>query len=516
MMSTNRSERLKNLSPQKRSLLLKALSKDAAQAEQSQRIPRRSQQNSAPLSFAQQRLWFLDRLSPENPAYNLPAAVHLQGQLNLSALQQTLNEIVRRHEVLRTAFAEVDGEPVQLISPSLNFALSVVNLRHLPETEQQAEIEQRTLEEAQRPFDLTRDPLLRGTLLQLGSAEYVLLLTIHHIISDGWSMGVLVREVAALYEAFSNDKPSGLPELPIQYADFASWQRQHFQGEKLEKQLAYWKQQLGGALAVLSTDKQRSPVQTFQGSQQSFVISASLTERLKTLAQQQDVTLFMTLLAAFHSLLSCHIKQDNLAIGSPIANRNRLELEELIGFFVNTLVLRIDTAGNPTFRELLGRTREVALAAYAHPDVPFEKLVEELQPERNLSYNPLFQVWFVLQNAPMPPLELAGLTLSILESDVGMSRHDLSLTLWESSEGIQGLFDYKTDLFEAATIARMVRGFQILLNQVVIQPDIRIDDLAEILAEAERQHQIEQQKQIQISGIKKLKMAKRKVMKSLK
>src|SRR4028119_2106154 len=281
-MSTNHSERLKNLSPQKRALLLKALGKKAVQAEQSQRIPRRSQQNYAPLSFAQQRLWFLDRLSPENPAYNLPAAVRLQGQLNLSALQQTLNEIVRRHEVLRTAFAEVDGEPVQVISPSLDFALSVVNLQHLPETEQQAEIEQRTLEEAQRPFDLTRDPLLRGTLLQLSPEEYVLLLTIHHIISDGWSMGVLVREVAALYEAFSNDKPSGLPELAVQYADFASWQRQHFQGEKLEKQLAYWKQQLGDALAVLSTDRQRSPVQTFRGSQQYFVISASLTEGLNS------------------------------------------------------------------------------------------------------------------------------------------------------------------------------------------------------------------------------------------
>jgi non-ribosomal peptide synthetase component F len=273
---------------------------------------------------------------------------------------------------------------------------------------------------------------------------------------------------------------------------------------------------LGDALAVLSTDLQRSPVQTFRGSQQSLVISSPLTERLKTLAQQQDVTLFMTLLAAFQSLLSCQIKQDNLAIGSPIANRNRLELEELMGFFVNTLVLRIDTAGNPTFRELLGPTGEVALAAYAHPDVVFEKLVEELQPERNLSDNPLFQVWFVLQNAPMPPLELAGLTLSILEFDVGMSRHDLSVTLWEVSEGIQGLFKYKTDLFEAATVARMVRGFQTLLNQVVIQPDMRIDDLAEILAEAERQHQIEQQKQIHLSGIQKLKMAKRQVMKSLK
>ena len=225
MLSTNRSERLKNRSPQKRALLLKALGKDAVQAEQSKRIPRRSQQNSAPLSFAQQPLWFLERLSPENPAYNLPAAVRLEGQLNLSALQQTLNEIVRRHEVLRTAFAEVDGQPVQLISPSLDFALSVVNLRHLPKTEQQAEIEQRTLEEAQRPFDLTRDPLLRGTLLQLGSAEYLLLLTIHHIISDGWSMGVLVPEVAALYEAFCTDQPSPLPELAVQYADFASWQR---------------------------------------------------------------------------------------------------------------------------------------------------------------------------------------------------------------------------------------------------------------------------------------------------
>ncbi len=514
-MPANRSERLKNLSPEKRSLLLKALREDAVQAEESKRIPRRSQQNPAPLSFAQQRLWFLDRLSPRNPAYNLPAAVRLKGQLDLAALQQTIEEIVRRHETLRTAFAEVDGQPVQIISPSSNFALAVINLRELPEAEQQAEIQQRAVAEAQRPFDLTRAPLLRATLLQIGETECVLLLTIHHIISDGWSMGVLVREVAALYEAFCTGKPSPLPELLMQYGDFASWQQQHLQGEQLEKQLAYWKQQLAGTLAVLPTDRQRSPAPTFRGAQQSFLISSSLTEALQKLNQQEEATQFMTLLAAFRALLYCQTQQENLAIGSPIANRNRVELEDLIGFFVNTLVLRIGAAGNLTFRELLRRARETALQAYARPDVPFEKLVEELQPERNLSYNPLFQVWFVLQNAPMPPLDLPGLTLSVLEFDPGTSRHDLSLTLWEIPEGIQGLFDYKTDLFEAASIARMARGFETLINQVVAQPDTTLSDLAEILAELERQHQIGQEKQIQASSIQKLKMAKRKVMKGL-
>ncbi|MGE5659089.1 MAG: condensation domain-containing protein [Actinomycetota bacterium] len=509
-MPANRSERLKNLSPEKRALLLKALRKEAVAAEKSQGIPRRSQQNSAPLSFAQQRLWFLEQLSPGNAAYNLPAAVRLKGQLNLPALQKTFNEIVRRHEVLRTAFAEVDGQTVQITSPASNFTLLAIDLRDLSETEQQTEIEQRAVAEAQSPFDLARPPLLRGSLLQLNSAEYVLLLTIHHLISDGWSMGVLVREVAALYEAFSSGKPSPLPELPMQYADFAIWQRQHVQGEKLDKQLAYWKQQLGGSLAVLSTDRPRPPVPTFRGSQQSFLISAPLTESLKALAQQQDATLYMALLAALKALLYCHTKQENLAIGSPIANRSRVELENIIGFFVNTLVLKIDTTGNPTFRELLGRVREIALAAYAHPDVPFEKLVEELQPERDLSYNPLFQVWFVLQNAPMPPLKLADLTLSVLEFEVGRSRHDLSLTLWEIVGGMQGLFEYKTDLFDAATIARIVRGWKTLLNQVVAQPDLRISDLAEIISEVERQYQIKQEEQLKTSSNQKLKVAKRK------
>lgn len=513
MTPANRSERVKNLSPQKRSLLLKALQKNAVQTAESKRIPQRLQPDSAPLSFAQQRLWFLDKLSPQNSAYNLPAAVQLKGQLNLPALQQTFNEIVRRHEVLRTAFAEVNGQPIQVISPAINFNLEVVDLQKLPEIQQKIEVEKQALEEAQRPFDLTQTPLLRGTLLQLNNAEYVLLLTIHHIISDGWSMGVLVREVGALYEAFSTSKSSPLPELPVQYGDFANWQRQHLQGEKLEKQLAYWKQQLTGILDVLPTDRQRSSAQTFRGTQQTFVISASLTQSLKTLIQQQEVTLFMTLLAGFKVMLYCHTKQENLAIGSPIANRSRVELEGLIGFFVNTLVLKIDIAGNPTFRELLRRVRETTLQAYAHPDVPFEKLVEELQPERNLSYNPLFQTWFVLQNAPMPPLELAGLTLSVLEFDTSTSRHDLSLTCWENAQGIQGLFEYKTDLFKTATIERMVRSFETIINQVVAQPDMKINDLLEIVAEAERQHQKKKEKQLQASNIQKLKMVKRKARK---
>ncbi|HEY9810877.1 MAG TPA: condensation domain-containing protein [Halomicronema sp.] len=512
MKPDNVSERLKNLTPEKRAILIKALRKDTMQTEETKRIKRRLQPDSSPLSFAQQRLWFLDKLSPQNSAYNLPVAVRLKGQLNLPVLQQTFNEIVRRHEVLRTAFAEVNGQPAQVISPDIKFNLAVINLQNLLELQQKIEVEKLALEEAKRPFNLTKPPLWRATILQLNDAEYVLLLTMHHIISDGWSMGVLVQEVGALYEAFSTSKSSPLAELPVQYGDFSSWQRQNLQGEKLEKQLAYWKQQLNGFLGVLPTDRQRSSAQNFRGAQQSFVISASLTQSLKNLIQQQEVTLFMTLLAVFKALLYCQTKQDNLAIGSPIANRSRDELEGLIGFFVNTLVLKIDIAGNPTFCELLNRVRQTTLEAYANPDVPFEKLVEELQPERNLSYNPLFQVWFVLQNAPMPPLNLAGLTLSILEFDAGTSRHDLSLTCWEIPEGIQCLFEYKTDLFEAVSIERMVRNFETIIHHIVGQPNIRINNLAEIIDEAERQHQKNQQKQLQASNIQKLKITKRKAM----
>ena len=345
-------------------------------------------------------------------------------------------------------------------------------------------------EEFRRPFDLAHGPLLRVNLLRLGDKEHILLLTLHHIISDGWSMGILVQEMATLYEAFSHGTVPSLPELPIQYADFAEWQREWLQGEVLESQISYWKEQLGGNLPIveLPTDHPRPAVQTYRGKRKSRVLRKTLHEALKALSQREGVTLFMTLLAAFQTLLHRYTGQDDIIVGSATANRNRLEIEGLIGFFVNTLVLRTDLSGNPTFRELLKRVREVALGAYAHQDLPFDKLVEELQVPRDLSYNPLFQVMFVLQNAPMEPLQLSGLTLSPLEAETDTAKFDLTLELTEGPEGLTSSIEYNTDLFDSDTIERMVGHFQTLLQGIVANPDARLSELP-LLTEPER-HQL--------------------------
>ncbi|MEW6495759.1 MAG: amino acid adenylation domain-containing protein, partial [Cyanobacteriota bacterium] len=461
-----------------------------------------SRNGTLPLSFAQQRLWFLDQLVPNNAFYNVPAALRLTGTLNLVALEQTFNEIVRRHEALRTTFVTVQGQPVQVIAPTLTLSLPVIDLRSHPQPEREDEVRRRITQEAQRPFDLSKSPLLRVTVLQLDESEYVLLLILHHIISDGWSMGVLIREIAALYTAISSQQPSSLPPLPIQYADFAHWQREWLQGEgedkasPLQAQLAYWRQHLQDiSLLKLPTDRPRPVVQTYQGATQFLQLPKRLSEALEALSQQEGVTLFMTLLAAFQTLLYRYTQQEDIAIGSPIANRNYSEIEGLIGFFVNSLVLRTDLSGNPTFRELLSRVREVALGAYAHQDLPFEKLVEELHPERSLNQNPLFQVVFALQNAPMTALELLGLKLSPLQFvDTETTRFDLEFHLWErtqnngvgvdSSEGISGFVVYSTDLFDSATINRMLGHFQILLEGIVANPEQRIADLT-LLSESE-------------------------------
>lgn len=443
-----------------------------------------------PLSFAQARLWFLAQLQSESSSYNETAAIRLVGNLNVRGLEQSLNEIVRRHEVLRTTFAQVDGEPFQVIAPILNLPLSIVNLRHLPEAERQVALKRLMAEESQHPFDLERGPLLRCRLVRVSEQEHIALFTIHHIVSDGWSMGVLVRELAALYEAFCADKPSPLPELPIQYADFAVWQRQWLQAEVLEAQLAYWKQQLGSHLPVLQlpTVRPREEVKTNRGATQSFRIPANLSKALQALSHQEGVTLFMTLLAGFQVLLQRYTHQDDIVVGTDVANRNRAETDPLIGFFVNLLVLRTDLSENPSFRELLKRVREVALGAYAHQDLPFDKLVDALQPKRKSSHTPLFQVLFVLQNAPMPPLELPGLTLSLLEVDNEIARFDLVLFLTETDQGIEGKWQYHADLFEAATINRMSGQLETLLKNIVAQPDARINTL-EMITETEKEQQ---------------------------
>src|SRR5215470_10688638 len=341
-----------------------------------QNIPRRQSKEPPQLSFAQQRLWFLDQWEPGSSTYNLTSAVRLTSLLNFAALERSLNEIFWRHEALRTTFATVDGQPVQVVASPEVFALPVISLQHLPETEREAEAQRLVNDERSKPLDLTKGPLFRPTLLQLQEQEHILLLAMHHIVSDGWSMGILSRELTVLYEAFSAGHPSPLPELPIQYGDFAKWQREWLQGEVLERELSYWKRQLEGIPAVsnLPTDQPRPAVQSFRGQTQYLELTKKLTEGLKSLSRKEGVTLFMTLLAAFQTLLYRYTRQKDIVVGSPIANRNRSQIEGLIGFFVNTLVLRTDFSGNPSFRELLGRVRKTALDAYEHQDLPFEKL----------------------------------------------------------------------------------------------------------------------------------------------
>ncbi len=441
------------------------------------------------LSFAQQRLWFLDQLEPGSNAYNIPAAVRLQGELNAIALEQSLGEVIRRHEALRTTFAVVNGEPVQVISEAGPYCLPIDDLSELPEAERESQWRVLAGEEARQAFDLQSGPLLRARLLRLGTTDHVLLYTMHHIISDGWSMGVLIHELTTLYEAYAQGAESPLAELGIQYADYAQWQREWLQGEVLEQQLGYWKQQLAGAppLLELPTDFARPAVQTFRGATRSVSLSSTLTAALKQLSKREDVTLFMTLLAAFQTLLHRYTAQTDIVLGTPIANRTRGETEPLIGCFVNTLVLRTDLSADPTFVELIRRVRDVALGGYAHQHVPFEMLVETLQPERDVSRSPLFQVMLVLQNAPKQALQLNDeLHLSGIEVERHTAKFDLTLSLTEETDGLKGFWEYNTDLFEAATIERMNGHFETLLEGIITTPERRLSELP-LLTDAEQQ-----------------------------
>ncbi|MEG4838969.1 amino acid adenylation domain-containing protein [Microcoleus sp. B9-D4] len=447
-----------------------------------------SRLQNIPLSFAQERLWFFDQLEPGNPFYNLCGAIRITGQLNAETLRQSIEKIIERHEILRTAFAGGDKEQIQVIFDAKTFPLQLIDLSHLPPAEREKEAQKLSAEEAEFPFNLTQANLLRAKLLRLSETEHTLLLSAHHIIFDGWSLGVFLRELAAFYEGFYNKNLAALPPLPIQYADFATWQRQQMQGEILETQLTYWKQQLSGSAAVLNlpTDFSRPAVQSYKGGRQLFELPERLTEAIRQLSRREKTTVFMTLLAAFNTLLYGYTGQEDILVGSPIASRNSSQTESLIGFFVNTLVLRSDLTGNPTFRELLNRVREVALGAYAHQDVPFEKLVEELQPNRDLSHSPLFQVMFAFQSASEFALELPGLSLNCQQIHSGTANFDLTLELKATATGIRGWFEYSLDLFESATIARMARHFQNLLEGIVANPSARLSDLP-MLAEAERQ-----------------------------
>src|SRR5579885_1991652 len=451
-------------------------------------ISKRPPAATAPLSFAQRRLWFLSQLEPDKPIYNVRFMARIRGPLRLGAFQASLSLVIQRHEILRTTFAFDGYEPVQVIHPSVEIFFPLVDLSGLPEAERQSHLHHLVQAETRGAFHLEQGPLLRGLLLRLHAEEHIFFLKLHHIITDGWSRGIFLREVGSVYEAFLAGRPSPLPELPIQYADFAVWQRQQLQEKRLASLQDYWCQRLAGAppLLELPLDHPRPPIQRYAGAVFSTSFSLDLSNALKTFSQQEGVTLFMTLLAAFKTLLLRLSGQEDIVIGAFIANRTHKELENLIGFFVNTLVLRTDLTGNPTFRELLQRVRQTALAAYDHQDYPFEMLVEALQPERNLSYHPLIQVMFQLDNTPFPSLKVADLSLESAEFDKETSPFDLAFLLSEMDQGLSAQVEYNTDLFERMTIMRMLAQFQMVLESIVATPSLRLSDIP-LLSRAEQE-----------------------------
>jgi amino acid adenylation domain-containing protein len=451
-------------------------------------IPRRASTGPLPLSFAQERLWFLDQLEPGSAVYNVCQAVRMTGTLDLAALEKSFNEIVRRHEILRTNFLPADGHAVQTIAPERTLTVAFVDLSGWRDGTADEELKRRLHEEARRPFDLKNDLLIRVLVVRTGDTEQTLMLTMHHIISDGWSIGILFRELAAFYTAICAGEVAVVPELPIQFSDFVLWEREHMQGPAVETPLGYWRKQLDGPLPRLElpVDHPRTVAPMSRGAAQSVTLPKPLTQALKSLGQQEGATLFMTLLAAFQVLLHRWTGQDDIVVGSVVAGRRKVELEKMIGFFVNTIVFRGDVAGNPTFRELMVRAREVSLAALAHQDLPFERVVKELRPARALSRNPLFQVMFVLQNAPMTPTALPRLTFEPVDVDTGTTKFDLTLSMIETPQGsLRAAFEYNADLFEPSTIARLLASFQTLLEGIVAQPEQRISKLP-LLTPAER------------------------------
>jgi amino acid adenylation domain-containing protein/non-ribosomal peptide synthase protein (TIGR01720 family) len=452
-------------------------------------IPRVSRESEElQLSFAQQRLWFLNQLEGHSPTYNIPVALRLEGPLDQNALEQSFCDLVQRHETLRTVLPAINGKPVVRILENSFRMAAVADLTALSPNEQEEEVKQLIEADIMRPFNMETETLFRVSLIRLNEVSHVLLLCMHHIISDGWSLGILVRELSTLYEAFVENKPSPLSSLPIQYVDYAHWQRQWLAGELFEKQLDYWKTQLANTpeLLELPTDKPRPPVQSYQGDTLEFFLSPELTTQLNQLSRQTDTTLFMNLLSAFATLLYRYSGQTDIVIGSPIAGRTHNLTELLIGFFVNTLMLRLDLSVNPPFEDILRQAKRVALEAYANQDIPFEHLVMELKPKRSMSHSPLFQVMFVLQNTEIPVMELSGLTVSYLEMEGKIAQFDLSLVMEEKDQGLKGVLEYNTDLYESATIQRMIGHFKTILEAMVENPTCPISELS-MITQAEQQ-----------------------------
>ncbi len=465
------------------------------------------------LSTAQERQWLMVQLEPNLPIFNHAAGIRLGGRLDLAALAASLDELTRRHEAFRTTFHLLEGRPVQRIDPPRPMPLPVVDLGAVAEPA----VARRLLEaQARRTFDLRQGPLLRVVLLRLGAEQHTLLFVMHHIVGDHWSAGILIRELGELYEAFAEGRPSPLAELPIQYADFAQWERRWIEDETWTEDLAYWRRQLAGELPVLElpADRPRSAKPCLRGASHPFQLSQALSQRIEELGRRLGITPFMALLAAFQLVLHRATGLEDVIVGVPVAGRNRAELEGLIGYFINALALRTDLSGDPTFRQLLERVREVTLGAFAHQELPFEKLVDELQPERQPGRSPIFQVVFNYQNAPLPVLRLPGVTLEPLAIDRGASKYELTLYMGDQGGRLSGSIEYQTDLFDEAIVADLRADFERVLANSIDRPDIRLSDLIEMLAADERQKRENRRQVASRSKLDKLRRIRRRVRKS--
>jgi hypothetical protein len=464
-----------------------------------------------PLSFAQQRLWFTHQLFPDSAAFNVPAAIRLEGLLNVQAVRRSLAEIIRRHEVLRTTFMLVDGEPVQVIDPQPKLVMPVIDLSALCEQAREAEASRIASAEARRGFDLEHGPLLRLTLLRLAEQSSVLVKSMHHIVSDGWSTGLFVRGLQVLYDAFSNGRPSPLAELSVQYADFSVWQREWLRGEVLDEQLAYWRRQLEGAPAALNipTKQPRATTTINEGATLAVAISKDVAEATREFCRREGVTFFMMLFTAFNVLLSRFSGERDLLVGTNIANRNRIETESMIGFFVNMLVLRTRLSEDQSYRQLLEQVRNTTLDSYAHQDVPFEKIVEELRPERDLSRSPFFQVVFTLQNTPPKGLKLSGLNITGVPIELSATTYDLIFNLMDTGQGLIASMTYNKNLFDAGLIDRMVGSAETLLSTVVANPDLSLSELEIILRQSDARRIAAAERQFAETRKRKLQSVKR-------
>src|SRR5258706_4202044 len=451
-------------------------------------ISKREGSGPWPLSFAQQRLWFLDQLEPGIPAYNIPIAFRINGPLDHATLEKSFDEILRRHESLTTTFKTSGLEAFQFVARPTVFRLPVIELENLPMPQREAQARRLVTLDALAPFNLSTGPLIRISLIRLDDEDHIVTVTMHHIISDGWSRGIIVREMAALYGAFAANRPSPLPDLPIQYADYAVWQRDFLTGAVLESHLSYWMENLREAPPVLNlpADRPRPPIQTFSGASEPFQLPDGLAQKLQALGAGNKASLFMVLVGAFNALLYRYTGQEDLVIGTPVANRNKAELEGLIGFFINSLALRTDVSGDPTFLELLARVREVTLGAYVHQELPFEKIVEALQPDRNLSHSPIYQIAFILENTPRAEVQTQELVLTPLRTEGVNSKFDLTLALAQFGSNLLGSVEYNTDLFDRSTIERMITHYVRILEAVVENPEMKFSQMP-LLSEDEWQ-----------------------------